>query len=163
MPTLQQLADEITQDPQSLGYAEYVSSGNDSGILELLTTRNLPGYVTGDDLQKSLLQSGALAHLDFIKTHLLLPSAQDVAPSVPAPYGLIFLATRLLHAIEFNRRVSIEDITIGSAVLISVSLMTTENRDALLALEQKINRVQFLWGLDESVSLSSIALALGRG
>lgn len=160
IPTPKQLADAIHSGSLASELNVLAETGQHNAIAEILNRKDFVGYITGDDLQKGLLQSNALAHLDFIRTSRLMPCLPNEVPSVPAPYAFIILAIRLEESIKHNRRVPVAEVEAGADMLIAVNLMSSADKEYLLSFEQKISYAQKTWGLDIHISTDSVTVAL---
>lgn len=157
------LLDEIQSGPLAATLAPLVQAGDDAGVAKALMDPQFDGYILPVPLLKLLTEAGTVALLDLIREHGLLPSANpSLPPSTPAPTGLMVLAYRLTRVFDHGLRMSKADAVAGCDVLVASQLMTTDVRDAVLALEVKIGRAQVLWYYDAVVTGNDVARAFGR-
>jgi hypothetical protein len=141
------LKSEILADPATIGYAPFVSVGNDTGVASLLNARRASILIKRADIDPSEVFH-ALALADLITN----PGASTIGwmeSLLTAPYSI-----RLLN----------EDGTDTPVKANIVSLLktgTNATRDRLLLLQTRIgSRLEQLFGAGSYVTAADIAIAL---
>jgi hypothetical protein len=157
--TASELRTEILSGPLAATLAAPWAAGDDAGVARLLSAKTFTGFIPASELRKLLVQINLMPKLDLIRTHLLMPSANGVVPSVAATFGLFVIASRLQYILDAGLRAEVAEMASGSDSLIAAGLMTEQNKTAVLALEQKISRIQVAFGVDSSVSAEAVAEA----
>ena len=157
MPTPQQLADEITNDPTGIGYAVHVATGNDTAIAEALNTKSFRGPVPIIDLSAYCTVNGI--------TGMVTATANNQNADQSARN----LCFGVLSILENNLRLNNADLDapafdLMTDGLIAFSLLTSEQKTAIFALgDNRYSRAEVLWGPGAVVGHLDVALALGRG
>jgi hypothetical protein len=151
MAYIQELAAELRDDPESMGYEAHMLSGNDAELLALLNSKNIPaiGVVVSADLYEWATATGQRAVIE------------DTAATVGDPARSIALTLK-------DMLVSSASINVGSPAVIALmgawvatGKATQPEADALTAYgATHISRAEQLWGRGFAVGGLDLSNAL---
>ena len=146
------LQSEITSDPLSIGYAPFISSGNDQAIADLLNQKQYRGPVPISELSSYCLTNGLIGTLQ------VACQATGVPDQIK---GLCITVTTLLkndYRLSTCDTDNVAFMTICDA-LISSSLMSSQNKTDIIAMgNNRLSRSEVLFGIGLSNSDISFAL-----
>lgn len=156
-PTVEQLRAELTGDPAGLGYAPLVNSAQDYQVAALLNADRdqVYSYAPIADLQAELhkmIHSSGLPTWSIIKQQ-----AAGEASAIQAVCGLIVDITQARYS---NVDMGLAVVQGSLAALETATILTTEQKTALLALGQRWrSRAEELWGLGTRITAAMVSNA----
>jgi hypothetical protein len=152
----QALASEIQNDPLSLGYAAFVASGSDGGIVALLNTPNVAWTKRIDTVPVSTVAGWAAAG-PIARIQAAANNAASPVQSV-CQMAILYLQG---SSTAFDFSDGGKDIQMIGAML-AAGVITQAEHDSLLALRNvsPASRAEVLWGAGVSVDQSDVSFAL---
>lgn len=155
------LASEISTDPESLGYAAFVTAGNDQDIANLLNQRpeTFSPPVTWTSSQPYVPLSSVLLWAGTGPYQSLVAGSTNDDASIAAACGAA-LATFRLPSIESFLVTGTDQQSLLNA-LVTATVLTQDQVDALVNLQNvPASRAEVLFGIGTVVSNVDVAISL---
>jgi len=153
MPTNAQLLAEIQTGALATQIAPLwspVTDNTDASVAALLNLKNQPGYVQPRDVIVYLAESFKWGMVDYCTLLGKMPDGSAAPFQVYSLFSILHLAA--YGTVNPPLHLQIGPLKTAMSALVTATLITQADADAIAAKEVKISRVEVVWGYDTVIS-----------
>lgn len=157
-PIITQLRTEIESGPLAAELAPLVLVRHNVEAAAILNRADQPGWVPARHVVATLASVGKWGIVELAVRHRLLSDGN----ACPSDLYMLFATVQLAAygSLEPPLRMEIAPLTAGASTLVTRGILTSGERDAILAGEVKVSRAEHLWGYGVQITAEQIGAAI---